>query len=86
VGRDAFESGIVKPSSMWGHSPPPLESIPERLCSAVLVVAMDLALDVGFGFGFGFGFGLLAPGTYVTNFVESGGPTNEVVLKKVILS
>jgi hypothetical protein len=47
---------------------------------------MDLALGVGFGFGFGFGFGLLAGGTYVTNFVESGGATNEVLQEKAILS
>jgi hypothetical protein len=41
---------------------------------------MDLA------FGVGFGFGLLAGGTYVTNFVESGGATNEVLQEKAILS
>jgi hypothetical protein len=43
---------------------------------------MDLALGVGFGFG----FGLLAGGTYVTNFVESGGAPNEVLQEKAILS
>jgi hypothetical protein len=43
---------------------------------------MDLALGVSFGFG----FGLLARGTYVTNFVESGEATNEVLQEKAILS
>jgi hypothetical protein len=45
---------------------------------------MDLALGVGFSFGFS--FGLLAGGIYVTNFVESGGATNEMLQENAILS
>jgi hypothetical protein len=41
---------------------------------------MDLALGVGFGFG------LHARGTYVTNFVEIGGATIEVLQEKAILT
>lgn len=72
---DALESGIGK-SSIWNHSPSSSgELTPKRLCSAVLVVAVDLALDFGLGLG--------ARGTYGTIFIGNEG-AKEVLQEEAI--
>jgi hypothetical protein len=60
---------------MLNRSAPSLGSAPEQMCSAVVAVAMDLALGVGFDFfgagldlGSGWDFG--AGGTCGMNFIE----------------
>ena len=66
---------------MWGHFPPSLESTPERLCFAVLVVANDLALGVTFGFG----LDSLTLGMYRTIFIGNEGANKVVLQEEVIL-
>ena len=52
------------------------EPTPERLCSAVFVVAVDVALD--------FGLGLDARGTYGTIFIGKEGVNKEVLQEEAI--
>lgn len=74
--RDAFESGIGR-STIWNHSPSSSEEpTPERLCSAVLVVAVDFTLN--------FGLGLDARGTYGTIFIGNDGAKKEALEEEAI--
>lgn len=64
-------------SSIWSQYPLYLEEpTPKRLCTVVLVVAIDLGFDFALGLGTG--------GMYGTIFIETEGANEEMLQEEAI--